>query len=396
MMMRIPEFLIPELDDETIDKMASVIVHCMNFKRGESALISSGLHTWRLVDMVRLRCAEQGVTSSADLTTDEFSRAYVEQMPIDFLQKPSREMTAIANTTDAHINISRSWDPNFAARLPKEKTVAQREAVKEIQKIINRRNVRRVGVGYPTTPMAKSFGVTFEELKDLIVGGMLYSQRLLLEKCEALARHLRGADKIRLQDRDGTDLIVGIRERRISMSDGLISDEDRSIGYNTANLPTGEVFIAAHEEFGEGSLFCPLTRDRFTNKIIRNSLLLFKEGRLLLEECSAEQGEEELKTSLELSLKSDERRYDVVRTLNIGELGLGLNEMIKRPIGYILTDEKIGGSAHIAIGDNRAYGGTSDSSLHWDFVTGTKEQVTVIYPDGSQKSLVEDGRIVIM
>ncbi len=389
-------FLKPEIDDGTLAKMASVIAHCMSFKLGESALVSSGLHTWRLVDLLRLECARKGVTSIADLTTDVFSRAFVEEMPIDFLRKPSREMIAIANTIDAHISISRPWDWDSMAKLSKEKTVAQREAGREIQRIIDRRNVRRVGVGYPTTPMAKSFGVTFEELRELIVGGMLYSQKLLLNKCEALAKYLRGADTVHLKDEDGTDLVVRIRDRRISMSDGLISDEDQSIGYNTANLPTGEVFIAAHEEFGDGRIFCPLTRDRFTNRIIKNSLLVFQDGKLLLDSCSAEQGEEELRSSLALFLQSDEKKYGVARTLNIGELGLGLNEKIKKPIGYILTDEKIGGSAHIAIGDNKAYGGTSDSSLHWDFVTGIRENATVIYPDGSQKAIIEDGKIMVM
>lgn len=136
-----------------------------------------------------------------------------------------------------------------------------------------------------------------------------------------------------------------------------------------------------------------MTRDRFTNKIIRNALLVFEAGQLSLEKTSAEEGEDELKASLTTALKSDERRYGTVRTLNVGELGLGLNEKITKPIGYVLTDEKIGGSAHVAIGDNRSYGGTSDSSVHWDFVTGTREDVTAIYPDGSRRRIVEYGHM---
>jgi aminopeptidase len=393
--MQTPEFLITELDDETLRRMSKAIVHCMNFRPGESTMISGGLHMWKLVEMVRIECAKKEVTSITDLTTDEFSRTYVAESPLEFLQKPPRDMMAVANTVNASININKAWDPDCMKGLPREKIVAQREAGREVQSIIIKRGVRRLSAGYPTTPMARSFNVSFDELKELIVGGMLYSQELLLEKCQALSKYLQDADRVHLKDADGTDLTVHIRGRRISMSDGLISEEDQKIGYNTANLPTGEVFIAAHEEIGDGKLFCPLTRDRLTNKIIRNATLVFAKGRLLPEKCTAEQGEEEFKSTLVSFLKSDERRYNPVRTLNIGELGLGLNEKIKKPIGYVLTDEKIGGSAHIAIGDNRAYGGTSDSSVHWDFVTGIQENVTVIYPDGSEKMIVEDGRIVV-
>jgi DNA-binding Lrp family transcriptional regulator len=66
------------------------------------------------------------------------------------------------------------------------------------------------------------------------------------------------------------------------------------------------------------------------------------------------------KDVLFITFYEDYSKYSKAMTHNIAELGLGLNERIKKPIGYVLTDEKIGGSAHIAIGDNRAYGGTSD------------------------------------
>ena len=390
------EFLVPELDDETLNQMASVIVHCMNFKHGESTLITGGLHCWKLVEKIRLECAFNGVSSIVDMISDDLNRAYAQQIPTEFLRKAPRDIQAIANTIEGYINLTKTWDPHSTEDLPKDNLVAQREAIREMEAILLKRNVRRTLVGYPTTPMARSFGVSFDELKELIVGGMLYSQKTLLSKCEALAKHLRGADKVHLQDKDGTDLFVDIRDRRISMSDGLISEEDQKIGYNTANLPTGEVFIAAHEDVGEGTLFCPLTRDKFSNKVIKNVLIVFEKGRVTLEKSHAEQGAEELENSLVTALRSDERKYKAARTLNIAELGLGLNEKIKKPIGYVLTDEKIGGSAHVAIGDNKSYGGLSESTLHWDFVTGTKENVTVIYPDGSSKKIIEEGRIIVI
>ena len=53
----------------------------------------------------------------------------------------------------------------------------------------------------------------------------------------------------------------------------------------------------------------------------------------------------------------------------LGELGIGTNFGIDRPIGAILFDEKIGGTVHLALG--RSYpetGGTNQSAVHWDMI----------------------------
>jgi aminopeptidase len=52
----------------------------------------------------------------------------------------------------------------------------------------------------------------------------------------------------------------------------------------------------------------------------------------------------------------------------IGELGIGLNPAVGEPCGYTLTDEKILGTVHLALGDNRMLGGVNDSTLHWDMM----------------------------
>ena len=54
-----------------------------------------------------------------------------------------------------------------------------------------------------------------------------------------------------MEDEDRTDLVVRIRDGRISMSDGLMSDDDQNNGYNTANLPTGKVSMPAQSQVRE-------------------------------------------------------------------------------------------------------------------------------------------------
>ena len=83
----------------------------------------------------------------------------------------------------------------------------------------------------------------------------------------------------------------------------------------------------------------------------------FREGEDV--EARADEGEEHLLSSL----ATDEGAK------RLGEVGIGTNVGIDRPVGAILFDEKIGGTVHLALG--RSYpetGGTNESALHWDLI----------------------------
>jgi len=299
---------------------------------------------------------------------------------------------------DAVITIEQPWDPLVMARIPREKLNARISGFYPVRKVILSK--KWCYVGYPSEPMARSFGIPYEELKKLIIGGMLYDQEKLVSDCEKVARALRGADWVHITDEFGTDLELRISGRRINKDDAVISDEDVAVGDTGSNLPAGEVFIAPIETEGEGRLYCPLTRDRFTRRVIKGVELVFKNGRLVLDECKAEENEEDLKRTIESCMKIDEekvRKGEIpeLRTINVAELGIGLNMAIDRAIGYILTDEKIGGSIHVAIGANKTYGGTSESTLHWDFVTAPKATIEVIYMDGSSRVIMEEGKLTL-
>ena len=58
----------------------------------------------------------------------------------------------------------------------------------------------------------------------------------------------------------------------------------------------------------------------------------------------------------------------------LGEIGIGTNFGIDRPVGMILLDEKIGGTVHLAVG--RSYpetGGTNESAVHWDMICDLRQ-----------------------
>jgi aminopeptidase len=76
----------------------------------------------------------------------------------------------------------------------------------------------------------------------------------------------------------------------------------------------------------------------------------------------------------------------------LGELGIGTNFGIDRPVGAILFDEKIGGTVHMAIG--RSYpetGGTNQSAVHWDLICDLRNGGRITTDDGV---IAQDGKFV--
>jgi aminopeptidase len=158
-----------------------------------------------------------------------------------------------------------------------------------------------------------------------------------------LIERLRGASELRIEA-EGTDLRLSVAGRTWINSDGK------------RNMPSGEVFTGPLENSAEG-------RIRFTipssprGVDVAGIELEFREGRVV--DARAERGHEYLLATLDTDPGA--RR--------LGEIGIGTNTGIDRPIGAILFDEKIGGTVHLALG--RSYpetGGTNESAVHWDMI----------------------------
>jgi len=158
-----------------------------------------------------------------------------------------------------------------------------------------------------------------------------------------LAERLGRARELRIEA-EGTDLRLSVAGRTWVNSDGR------------RNMPSGEVFTGPVEDSAEG-------RIRFTvpssprGVEVAGIELELRAGRVV--DARAERGREYLLATLETDAGA--RR--------LGEIGIGTNYGIDRPVGAILFDEKIGGTVHLALG--RSYpetGGVNESAVHWDMI----------------------------
>jgi aminopeptidase len=158
-----------------------------------------------------------------------------------------------------------------------------------------------------------------------------------------LISKLAAASELRIEG-EGTDLALSVAGRTWINSDGR------------RNMPSGEVFTGPVETSASGVIRFDIPSSP-RGLEVSGIALEFREG--VVVRAHADRGDDVLQAMLATD--------DGARRL--GEIGIGTNFGIDRPVGETLFDEKIGGTVHLALG--RSYpetGGTNESAIHWDMV----------------------------
>ncbi len=384
------------VSEKRIKQCAISIVQSSNLKKGDGVVVKGGAHTMALLEEVALECLRKGATASILVSTDRLAKSIYDEIPASTLSTTPKQYLGMVKACDMLISIEELDDPSIAERFPRNKLQARQKAMLPLYDVLYhpRDGKKWLYAGWPTRSAARSFGVKYDELEDIVIGGISVAPEFLRRMGKRLNSKLEDASWIHVWDNKGTDLRVKVEGRRRSIDDGFISDEDFRVGDRGSNLPAGELFIAPHETVGSGTLYCPVTRDRMSDKVIKDVHLVFKNGVIQLDKTTASKNGDVLASSFRECEQVDRTKYSPVRTKNIAELGIGFNPRIKRAIGYILPDEKVTGTVHLAFGSNRSYGGTSESTLHWDFVSAPGVSIEAELADDSTVQIMRNGRFL--
>ncbi|HPZ09166.1 MAG TPA: aminopeptidase [Candidatus Eremiobacteraeota bacterium] len=166
----------------------------------------------------------------------------------------------------------------------------------------------------------------------------------------------------------GTDL-------RFIINGRFPCEEEGRLGFQTSfcQLPGGEVFIAPLEESACGVYMIDISDYGFILG------MKFQDGVLM--------------DALDSRGIENDKARKIIKEMGLlrerlGEFGIGTNSQ-SPPLLIGTISEKSLGTVHIALGENRSYGGKNASAIHYDFVS-TKNDVFV---DG--KKIMEKGRIIV-
>ncbi len=191
---------------------------------------------------------------------------------------------------------------------------------------------------------------------------------------ESIAMKLSRAVWATITSPNGTNVTIGL-EGRNGIADTGILTEEGAFG----NLPAGEAFIAPLENTSRGIFVAEWGP---TSKFTKPLKFEIKNGMVFLIQGAGEYAEF-LREQVELDRKSS----------NIAELGIGTNPKATRP-DNILESEKILGTIHMALGDNKSFGGEVRTNFHQDFVL-FKPTVELLYEKNEKEVILENGKVIV-
>ncbi len=190
----------------------------------------------------------------------------------------------------------------------------------------------------------------------------------------AIKKKLDKAKKIEVKTDAGTNLTFDV-EDKISIA----NIAEHHLPGSGGNIPAGEVYIPPKGYYGvngvviiDGSI-----------KTSEGAILLKEPIKLYIEEGRIVKMEGKDAKHLENTFqKFEDRAKYPYRVRHVGELGIGINPGAVL-MGSTIIDEKVLGTAHIAIGSNSWFGGDIKTIFHGDLVFKNPR----IYLDGEKLTL---------
>ncbi|MCZ7391888.1 MAG: aminopeptidase [Candidatus Methanoperedens sp.] len=192
------------------------------------------------------------------------------------------------------------------------------------------------------TRIASMPGITEKMMNS---GGMIADYNKVNGIAIRLNEQLENSRKVRVITQSGTDIVFNLDGCKWMMDTGLCKEPGCS-----SNLPAGELYIAPKDANGvfvvDGSMSGFGILDSPFEFTVRKRYV------------TGIKGKQAKKLNAMLEAVGDKAR-------NIAEFGIGINPEAKL-IGNVLEDEKVGGTVHIALGDNSTFGGDVIAGIHLD------------------------------
>jgi aminopeptidase len=333
--------------DGRLERYAELLVdHCIGVQPGWQVLVRAQPLGRPLVEEVLRQIARRGAYALLRLNYEPsaMSAAWVNEAPEELLRAVSDIERHELENIDCFVVILAPENTHDLAAIPQERLALRQQATLPLMEPFRTQKKKWVGCYYPTNAVAQDAGMTLRELEEFLYGAVLIDWDALEHEMTAIKERFDGAEEVRILG-EGTDLRMSLAGR-----EGRVSGAD-------ANMPSGEVFYSPVEDSAEGEISFTEYPACYLGRHVYGVRLRFGGGKVV--EASSQTEEEFLLGVLDTDEGS--------RVL--GELGIGCNPGIQRHMRNTLFDEKIEGTAHIAVGAGFPFiGGKNVSVVHWDMV----------------------------
>jgi aminopeptidase len=270
--------------------------------------------------------------------------AWASDAPEELLGELSEIDRFASDHMDARVTMDAPENSRDGSDIPSDRFQLTKQAEHYFFRRTMASEIPWVSCAFPTEALAQDAGLTLRQFEDVLYGACLIDWDKETERMARFVERFDAADEVHITG-TGTDLTLSLAGREGNVDDGH------------DNMPGGEFFYSPLEDSANGVIeFCEFPAS-YQGHEFAGIRLEFRDGAVV--EASATKGE----ATLHALLDRDEGAR------GIGELGIGCNPGITKPMKHVLFDEKIDGSVHLALGQSyEKVGGTNTSSIHWDIV----------------------------
>jgi aminopeptidase len=357
--------------DPRVESYAALLVEtCVDVQPGWQVLVTGGQLARPLLEAVSRLVGRRGAYAlqRPSLTGHGTNIPWAQEAPEELLSTPAPIDAHTFDHADALIAIEAPENTRELSGLAAERLARLQSGMRPHLERLFTHELKWVGCQFPTPALAQDAGFSLQEFEDFLYGACLRDWDAERERMSRYAQHFDEAEEVRLVA-GGTDIRLGLAGRTAKVDAG------------GANMPGGEFFLSPVEDSAEGQIVFDDFPAVYNGREVAGVALRFAAGRVV--EASATTNEEFLTEMLDLD--------DGARRL--GELGIGCNPGITRYMNNTLFDEKIDGTAHLALGNGLPeVGGTNVSQLHWDIVKDLRRGGRIEL-DG--RVVQEDGRWLV-
>jgi leucyl aminopeptidase (aminopeptidase T) len=356
-----------------------VVSQSAGVKEGDIVMIVGSNEDLPLVEDIAVEVRKRGASPLVTVGTERLDRRMYDEVPAQYDSQTPEVNLKLAGIIDVIIS-TESGEGRTLKGVAPERMAARMKAGTPIGELMRKRGVRGVFLGnglYPSAERAEQLGISRDELGDMLYGGVDADYAALQATGEKVRSALASGKELRITNPNGTDLRVGIAGRPITVSDGIISAEDRKKGGAAVSvwLPAGEVFLIPVAGTANGIVVTD--QDYFQGDRIDGLRMEFKNGKMT--SMSAKSGIEGLQAAYDAAGSGK----DV-----LGVIDIGINLGVKAPEERPLRIWSQAGTVSVVVGNNTWAGG--DNQVNFS-ATGSAPNSTVTV-DG--KTLVQDGTLV--
>lgn len=357
-----------------------VVIQSAGVKEGDAVLITGRLQDAELMEDIAVEVAKVGGYPMIEYGSDRLSKRLFFDVPDKYDAREDALVAELVKAFDVVINLGNGTSENLFEGADPKRMAARAKANEVAAEAMFKRGVRMVELGnnlYPTAWRAERFGMSQDELARMFWDGVSMDYTELQARGAQIRAALAAGNVVHVTNPNGTDLTFRIQGRKVGVSDGIISEEDRKEGGAALSvyLPAGDVFTTPVPGSAQGKLVD--TGGSFRGKKIDNLTLTIADGKVTAMEGTGP-GYADLKAMYDAA--------DDARKTEFSFFNLGINPAVKLGQGAA-GSWMPAGAVTVGTGSNGWAGGDNHSSIGQTvFLPGS----TVTLDD---KPIVENGEL---